>query len=1132
MHNSKTKESCPDVTSSSNDKSQTVKHNTGKRIPILSALFHHWSRLPQLENAIQQLSRRYSALLPVTADEFWELYTDSSSECSGTTGAASFLGARALKIESFKNRLEEELQSHVNGDNGSDDRRGKMSQCSPEEEGLVALLTVLYESSDATLRGKCRRWIGQWLRSFALGSGSSLSHSATRGIGDEDDGLGPSFVSFCPLFVSSSLGIANSSNNAVVAPAAAGMGPISITQAGGGGGGLPQNHLGMQNTSGCGIDALLHVLLRIVSGFVYLPTTESSKSKGSGTRSRILRASHESLLFDCLIPLHRPSGMVLWRDQTPLIGLYHEPLVKCIGALVSADRALIGPVIGGLLHPDIWPTEGSKSSTSSGRGSGANTPKLVLLLHEVDTLIGLLRKKDDPEDQIESNLSSFDAHFPSLVSRLCLCISSDNSRISEQSLQMFRNDTFSVMVRRRLKEVGPQFIRALCRCSTNVEGFEVSWNPTVRKMTYLVLSQLEEYCNNLDSNDNDTIFFSIACEEAVSGTIFASDEMQLDTKAIESGTAILGTRPSGGIISSLGTDMTSLRGAMGNWRPPPKMKQGVFQVGTKSQPPSTITGVAPWATGSQNGAREPASKKQPPLTVTGVAPWAIKKESYSHNTPLPSRSLVTSLPRPPAKKHISNSSGKSISPAADGSVEVCLPRVKENEPSLDAVSRVRSYMTQLKPAEDVETSGDGVSAWAKAQMEESPVILPTLKFHDLVFGQELGTGAFSTVKYARQIMKDKTRSHWPEFAVKIVSTQKIEALGYEQSINREIAILRTMSHPGISRLISSFRFREAAYLVLEYASGGDLHTLLRKNGSLDHDSTQFVIGSVAAALLSIHERGFVFVDIKPENILITESGHIKLADFGGCRPVTQDAKQLVKESSENLVQQLRDGDWKRTTPKQTEQRKNIEDVNTNMNVDGEDIRIEGTTAYLPPEVVMGGLPTYAADIWALGCVLFQCLSGRPPILEDTDDQTAQKIVSFHLGVGSSNVFAGCDEEAFNDSAKSLVHHMLHREISERPDIFEVSQSAFFDGIDIFKLHKKPAHPLDVGSIAPVTDAKWARRQFSSIWAPQPHAYSINTGGSSTNTRTRNSRDRAILEGGERDETFAVTQKAILTKISE
>ena len=174
-------------------------------------------------------------------------------------------------------------------------------------------------------------------------------------------------------------------------------------------------------------------------------------------------------------------------------------------------------------------------------------------------------------------------------------------------------------------------------------------------------------------------------------------------------------------------------------------------------------------------------------------------------------------------------------------------------------------MEKLKPKGDDESNSvDGISSWARAQMEESPVLLPKLKFHDLVFGQDLGTGAFSTVKYARLIVKTRTRSSWPEYAVKVVSTQKIEELGYEQSINREIAILRTLSHPGISRLVSSFRFRDGAYLIHEYASGGDLHTLLRKNGSLDHESTRFVIGSVAAALWSIHERGFVYADCKPE----------------------------------------------------------------------------------------------------------------------------------------------------------------------------------------------------------------------------------------------------------------------------
>jgi serine/threonine protein kinase len=121
-------------------------------------------------------------------------------------------------------------------------------------------------------------------------------------------------------------------------------------------------------------------------------------------------------------------------------------------------------------------------------------------------------------------------------------------------------------------------------------------------------------------------------------------------------------------------------------------------------------------------------------------------------------------------------------------------------------------------------------------------------------------------------------------------------------------------------------------------------------------------------------------DLKPENILITESGHLKLTDFGGCRPVTQKTKELIQSIAQNALKDLRDGDWKAKTVKEhsTETMaddcimEEMEEGNKNEEVEEEeDIRVEGTTAYLPPEVVLGAYPTTAADSWALGCVMFQ-----------------------------------------------------------------------------------------------------------------------------------------------------------------
>lgn len=121
-------------------------------------------------------------------------------------------------------------------------------------------------------------------------------------------------------------------------------------------------------------------------------------------------------------------------------------------------------------------------------------------------------------------------------------------------------------------------------------------------------------------------------------------------------------------------------------------------------------------------------------------------------------------------------------------------------------------------------------------------------------------------------------------------------------------------------------------------------------------------------------------DLKPENILITESGHLKLTDFGGCRPVTQKTKELIQSIAQNALKDLRDGDWKAKTCKENSTESVADDGvmeemgegNKDEEVnDEDDIRVEGTTAYLPPEVVLGAYPTTAADSWALGCVMFQ-----------------------------------------------------------------------------------------------------------------------------------------------------------------
>ena len=234
------------------------------------------------------------------------------------------------------------------------------------------------------------------------------------------------------------------------------------------------------------------------------------------------------------------------------------------------------------------------------------------------------------------------------------------------------------------------------------------------------------------------------------------------------------------------------------------------------------------------------------------------------------------------------------------------------------------YMQRCMPSANNTKTGQnegegGEGDWLTAQAALTPTLLPTLRFHDLVFGHELGKGSFGTVKYARQIVRGSSRLVWPEFAVKIISAQTIEKENYSEAIIREMAILQVISHPGYARLISSFKYTHSAYLVLEYAGRGDLHSLVIRNSSrgprslpLSHLHTRFIISEIGAALLFLHSLGFSYNDLKPENVLITEVGHIKIADFGACRPFTTEAKKDLLCRMKNMYggNALRNGDWR------------------------------------------------------------------------------------------------------------------------------------------------------------------------------------------------------------------------------
>ncbi len=199
------------------------------------------------------------------------------------------------------------------------------------------------------------------------------------------------------------------------------------------------------------------------------------------------------------------------------------------------------------------------------------------------------------------------------------------------------------------------------------------------------------------------------------------------------------------------------------------------------------------------------------------------------------------------------------------------------------------------------------------------------------FLEAVASGSSGTVYRARQEDLDR------EVAVKILAPGLFDEAQTRARFLREARIQARLSHPCLVTLYDAGVSVHGPYLVTEFVAGGTLRARLASSGALPVAESLRIGVAVASGLACAHEAGIVHRDLKPENVLVTLAGEIKLTDFG-------------------LARELRASDG----------------VLTAAGV------ILGTPGYLAPEVLEGAEATAAADIFALGVILFELSAGRPP----------------------------------------------------------------------------------------------------------------------------------------------------------
>merc|ERR1719195_1003480 len=194
------------------------------------------------------------------------------------------------------------------------------------------------------------------------------------------------------------------------------------------------------------------------------------------------------------------------------------------------------------------------------------------------------------------------------------------------------------------------------------------------------------------------------------------------------------------------------------------------------------------------------------------------------------------------------------------------------------------------------------------------------------------------------------------------------------------------------------------YLVMEYCGGGDLMTILMREDILTEDQTRFYISELAEAIHSVHKLNFVHRDLKPDNVLIANTGHIKLSDFG--------LAKRFDSSKENFVNELQEETSKESNIDNCEKSKGYKRSRKLM------YSTVGTPDYIAPEVFLRKGYAESVDWWSLGVILYECLVGYPPFYADKPVQTCKKIVNY------KKTFKIPTEASLTTDAKDIIERLI------------------------------------------------------------------------------------------------------------
>ncbi|KAJ6684910.1 SERINE/THREONINE-PROTEIN KINASE [Salix purpurea] len=292
----------------------------------------------------------------------------------------------------------------------------------------------------------------------------------------------------------------------------------------------------------------------------------------------------------------------------------------------------------------------------------------------------------------------------------------------------------------------------------------------------------------------------------------------------------------------------------------------------------------------------------------------------------------------------------------------------------------------------------------------------------------IGKGAFGEVR----ICREKTTGQ--VYAMKKLKKSEMLRRGQVEHVKAERNLLAEVDSNCIVKLYCSFQDDGFLYLIMEYLPGGDMMTLLMRKDTLTEDEARFYVGETILAIESIHKHNYIHRDIKPDNLLLDRFGHLRLSDFGLCKPLDC---STIQEGDFSIVNSNSNGTTQNeecpSAPRRTQQEQ-LEHWQKNRRMLA--FSTVGTPDYIAPEVLLKKGYGMECDWWSLGAIMYEMLVGYPPFYSDDPMSTCRKIVNWRTHLKFP------EEARLSPEAKDLISKLL----------CNVDQRLGTDGADEIKAH--------------------------------------------------------------------------------